>query len=82
MALVFRIGALRVVVFTNDHPPPHVHVVGPDRTAKFALNAPDGPVALVEHIGFRIAELNTIAAEIARHYDACCAKWRTIHGAL
>jgi hypothetical protein len=29
MPTVLRIGGLRVVIYLNDHPPAHVHVLGP-----------------------------------------------------
>ena len=29
MPTVLRIGGLRVVIYSNDHPPAHVHVLGP-----------------------------------------------------
>ena len=29
MPTVLRIGGLRVVIYPNDHPPAHVHVLGP-----------------------------------------------------
>jgi hypothetical protein len=32
-----RIGALDVMMFRNDHNPPHFHVVGTDFSAKFTI---------------------------------------------
>jgi hypothetical protein len=29
MPTVLRVGGLRVVIYPNDHPPAHVHVLGP-----------------------------------------------------
>jgi len=29
MPTVLRAGGLRVVIYPNDHPPAHVHVIGP-----------------------------------------------------
>lgn len=29
MPTVLRVGGLRIVVYRNDHPPAHVHVLGP-----------------------------------------------------
>jgi len=82
VATIFRTGKLRVAIYTNDHPPPHVHVVGPDREAKFELNCPDGPVRLVEQRGFRIPELNAVGAEIALRLSLCCRKWSAFHGKI
>ena len=32
-------GGLRVVIYTNDHPPPDVHVIGVGTEAKIALGS-------------------------------------------
>jgi hypothetical protein len=34
---LFKIGNLRIVIYPNDHNPPHVHVIGPEGEAKFEL---------------------------------------------
>jgi len=57
MPTVGRIDGLRIVIWTNDHRPAHVHVIGPDGEAVFNLNCPDGPPELREGMGFRLAEL-------------------------
>ena len=37
MPTIGRIGSLDVMVFRNDHAPPHIHVFGPEFSAKFAI---------------------------------------------
>jgi hypothetical protein len=37
MLRIGRIGSLKVMVFRNDHPPPHFHVFGSEFSAKFAI---------------------------------------------
>lgn len=37
MPTIGRIGSLNVMVFRNDHPPPHFHVFGVDFSAKVAI---------------------------------------------
>jgi hypothetical protein len=37
MATILRIRGLRVVIYVNDHYPPHVHVIGHGREARIAL---------------------------------------------
>lgn len=32
-----RLGNMRLVVYANDHPPPHVHVLGVDWEVRIAL---------------------------------------------
>jgi hypothetical protein len=78
---VLTIRNIRVAIYSNDHPPPHVHAIksGGGR-AKFELNCPDGPVRLVEQAGFRGAEVAEIGAALAAELSAICAQWRRIHG--
>jgi hypothetical protein len=81
MATVLTLRNIRVVIYSNDHPPPHVHAIKRDGArAKFELNCPDGPVTLVEHIGFRSAEIVGVGTAVAANLANICAQWRVIHG--
>jgi len=81
MPTVLRLGKVRVVIYSNDHPPPHVHAVkGDTARAKFNLNCPGGPVELVEQEGFKLTEIRQIGAAIAEDLTAICVKWSEIHG--
>jgi hypothetical protein len=72
-------NVLRVVIFPNDHPPRHVHVIGPNGEAVFELNCPDGPVSIREYFGFRTKQLNAIATELMKVLSRLCAEWERIH---
>ncbi|WP_031229587.1 DUF4160 domain-containing protein [Asticcacaulis sp. YBE204] len=81
MPTVLQIGNIRVIIYTNDHPPPHVHAVkGNEARARFALNGPDGPVELMEQEGFKPTEVRKIGEAIAENLTAICEKWSEIHG--
>lgn len=47
MATLFHVGSYRIVIYANDHSPPHVHAVG-DGAAKFELGRTADDVRLVE----------------------------------
>jgi hypothetical protein len=72
---------IRVAIYANDHPPPHVHAIrrGGGR-AKFELNCPYGPARLVDQAGFRLVEITEIGAVVAAQLETICAEWRRIHG--
>jgi len=80
MHTVLRIGALRVVIWPNDHRPAHVHVKGAEGEAVFHLHCPGGPPELRESYGFRLAELNGIQEAVGTAITALCAEWSRIHG--
>lgn len=79
---VLTVRNIRVVIFTNDHPPPHVHALKGDARAKFDLGLPDGDVRLVENDGFRLAEVRELGAAIALARDAIAKRWSEIHGEI
>ena len=80
MPTILRLGALRVVIYPNDHRPAHVHVLGPDGEAVFVLNCPDGPPSLREAHGFSHEAVTRIGAELAAQVPALCGRWSEIHG--
>ena len=80
MATVLRIGGLRVAVYSHDHRPAHVHVIGGGREAIFLLNCPDGPPELRANYRFGEPELNRIAASLQASIGRLCAEWERIHG--
>ena len=82
MAEVFRTRRrYRVVVRSNDHPPPHVHVLGKGLDCRVKLNCPDGPVEFWDYKGELARDhLNEFLAEIAERHADCCRVWSEIHG--
>ncbi len=49
---VMRFDGLRVVVYSNDHRPAHIHVIGRGCEAVFNLNCSAGPAEVRENYGF------------------------------
>jgi hypothetical protein len=79
--MVARVRNVRVVLYANDHPPPHVHALRPGGAwARFALNCPDGPVTLMDQSGFRVAEITALGETVAADLAAICGTWRRYHG--
>ena len=64
MPTALRVDGLRVVLYPNDHRPPHVHVLGAGTEAVFILNCPAGPPTLRGNYGFTTGELNRIASAL------------------
>ncbi len=76
--LVFQ--GLNARIYTNDHRPAHVHVVGGGCEAKFQLNCEDGPVELVENFGFSRREVRQILKALQEAVAYLCEERRRIHG--
>lgn len=56
MVTVLRAHGLRVVIFANDHPPAHVHVIG-DGEAKINLLGTNGAPELIWAEGMHHGDL-------------------------
>ena len=81
MPTILTLRKIRIAIYTNDHPPPHVHALkGNDAEARFKLNCSSGPVELWDFEGFKLAELNELGKLIDANLETVCAKWRDIHG--
>jgi hypothetical protein len=76
-----RIGALRVVVYLNDHRPAHVHVIGQGNEAVFELNQPRESVTLRENYGFTRRAIAAIQRTLIANLGLLLTEWEGIHGA-
>ena len=70
----------RVVIYSNDHRPPHVHVISPEKHARFELLCDLGGLRLLSNVGFRLAQIRQIDAYLLRHLSHLCDEWKRIHG--
>ena len=80
MGTVLRIGALRVVMHSRDHWPPHVHVIGPDGEARIALGRLVPQPYVMSCHGLSDKQVATAMAEITHNREQLKQMWRTIHG--
>lgn len=79
MIVVLRAYGLKIVIFTDDHDPPHVHVRG-DGQAKVNLVGADGQPELVWSVGMNAAEKRRALKAITDLQHDLLEQWRRIHG--
>ncbi|CAM5189588.1 hypothetical protein CDEN61S_02462 [Castellaniella denitrificans] len=79
MATILRFDGWRVVIYANDHRPPHVHVIGNDAEAVFRLNCPHGPPEPVRIAGLAHHALAQIRKRLESHTHLLCLHWSMIH---
>ncbi|MHA7876503.1 DUF4160 domain-containing protein [Roseivivax sp.] len=79
MVTIHRAQGLRVVIFTDDHEPAHVHVFG-DGHAKIDLSGPDGTPRLVWMVDMKRNELRRALAIVTENRADFLVRWREIHG--
>ena len=76
MPTVLRSGSLRVVIYPNDHPPAHVHVLGPDWVVVINLV---GPVVR-EVINCSERQARRALRLIMSHKAELMDAWNRLHG--
>ena len=79
MVTVHREAGLRFVIFTDDHEPAHVHVIG-DGNAKIDLTGPGGKPELVANDGFKAGVLRKALRIVAEQRAFLLEKWSEHHG--
>lgn len=73
MPTIGRIGARDVMIFRNDHDPPHFHVMADEFSAKFAI----ADCSLLSAKGrIRRRDIRDIEAWGHAHRDALYLNWR------
>lgn len=76
MPVVYRKGGLKIHLWPNDHPPPHVHVTHADGEAVIEIES----LAIRRNEGLRprtLAEALDIVDDLR---EFLTAKWRELHG--
>ena len=76
MPTVHREHGFRFIVYTDDHPPPHVHVTGTG-SAKIALSP---EVAIVHARGLSNVDIRRVLNVVEEHRESMMAAWDRIHG--
>lgn len=79
MVTVFRAYGLRVIIFTDDHRPAHVHVFG-DGQAKIDLLGPGGSPELVWAEGMTKTEIRRAMRTVTEQRAMLLMRWESIHG--
>ncbi len=80
MPPVLRVAGYRIVIFTDDHLPAHVHAISGPARAKIALGDWGVPPSLIEVDGIHKGDMRKIFDAVCENQDMLLAKWREIHG--
>ncbi len=80
MVVVHRAHGFRFVIYTLDHEPAHVHIIGAEGHAKVNLFGPGGQPELVSSIGMKRSDVRKLFAEVVERRDAFLMEWERIHG--
>lgn len=76
MPTVLRVKGYRFIIFTNDHPPAHVHVKQAEGGAKLDLD----PVQIVEYFELNQRQLREILEIVEENRELLLEKWQELQG--
>ena len=79
MITVLRAEGFRILIFSDDHEPAHVHVFG-DGEAKINLSGPNDRPELIWAVGMKHADIRKSMRLIERNREALLVGWNEIHG--
>jgi hypothetical protein len=80
MVVVLRESGMRVVIYLDDHEPPHVHVYYADGAAKIELGDDEEHMRIVDAESMKAGDLRKAKRIVARHRDELMAKWDEVDG--
>jgi hypothetical protein len=79
MVTVLREAGFRFVIYTDDHEPAHVHVIG-DGELKVALGHGEALPELVRVIGMKAGDRRKAMDIVRANQSMLLARWQEIHG--
>lgn len=79
MVTIYRAHGLRIVIFSDDHEPAHVHVFG-DGQAKINLIGPEDKPVLVWAEDMKRSDVRRAMDMVTARRTEFLAHWREIHG--
>jgi hypothetical protein len=80
MPTVLRADGLRIVIWPNDHAPPHVHVFSAEAQATIELGDAGQHPRLRENLRMKPAVLAKALQVVFEHHAILMQSWREIHG--
>ena len=80
MPTILRFGAFRIMIYTADHEPAHVHVEGRGVLAIVLLHCETQHCSVRENIGMSSAELRGALRCVEENVAMLCEKWGELHG--
>ena len=79
MVVVHRAHGFRFVIYTDDHEPAHVHIVGAG-LAKVHLFGPGGRPEVVDVRGIKRSDMRRLYTEVEERREEFIREWERIHG--
>ena len=79
MVTVLRESGFRIIIYTADHEPAHVHVFG-DGETKIILIGADGQPEVVHQTRSSLRESRRALEIVTKYRDELLRRWSELHG--
>ena len=79
MVVIHRAYGFRFVIYTDDHEPAHVHIIGAG-LAKVHLLGPGSQPEVVDVRGIKRSDMRRLFAEVSERREEFIREWERIHG--
>ena len=79
MPAIWREAGFRFVIYVDDHPPPHVHILA-NGEMKVNIVGPTGLPHQVHNNGFNVSERRKAMDIVLERQVEFLAEWEEIHG--
>jgi hypothetical protein len=80
MPTILRQDGFEFMIYTNDHPPMHVHVFKAEGEAVINLGDEATPPSLRETIGMSRKQERRALEIVGEHQNYLLGEWRRLHG--
>jgi hypothetical protein len=80
MPTIIRQGGFLVMIYTNDHTPPHAHVFYGNEELLVSLGSRTEPVGVRTNRGMKAQRILTALRLVADNQTLLLARWSEIHG--
>jgi hypothetical protein len=80
MPTVLRIDGYEIVIYLNDHPPPHAHVFVRGNEVVIDLNCELSEPEVRDVYRMKPREVRDALRIVTTHRELLCSMWKEIHG--
>ena len=80
MPTVLRKSGFQIIIWTDDHPPMHVHVFKAEAELIVYLGDENIPATVRENYAMRRSEVRQALQMVAENQNLLIEVWRRIHG--
>ncbi|MBI5921768.1 MAG: DUF4160 domain-containing protein [Betaproteobacteria bacterium] len=77
---ILLLDGWRVMIYTHDHGPAHVHLISAEARIKVWLNCPAGPLEPYEARGVNRVTIRRLLEALESALNQLCHEWKKIHG--